>query len=540
VAAVGLGAADLSWGVESERGSVRGIVLLMLGVAAGLSFVGGGLVTRAQVAGGHGGGLMIGIGLLVLLAGVSYVPGRAAELLGNVSGLLVLTLLAHLVLTLPEGRARSRTLVMVLYGGMSASFLAWAADGPRALTVAMAVYLWVFGAVLAWDLVWRWLVRVPLPRRHTFAPVALAGGVMVVTMWTRQGVGIWPGEEPASSLEPVLHLGALAALTLWPMAVLAGVLRGRLDHVAVVHVAAQVDRTPEALEGVLATVLRDPSLRLVHRTEDGYTGVDGRPVRPPGAGRSVISLGGSVMLAYDAALDLDPALVRSAAAIARLVMENERMRDELATRLAEVRASRARIVAAGDAERRRIERNLHDGAQQRLAGLAVTLGRIKVRSGTAELTELADEAATGLRDAMAELRELAGGIHPVILTEAGLGAALRSLAESAAVPVTVDAPGGRLPTAVEQAMYFVAAEALANAVKHAGASAVRVSVQVADGLLKLDVHDDGVGGAGLEGGGTGLRGLADRVAALDGTLHIDSPAGQGTALSVELPVQERR
>lgn len=529
--AVGVAAVDLVWGFQGEGRSGRGMALLVLGVVAGCSFVVAGLVTRAQVPGGHGGGLMAGIGLLLLLAGLTYIPGRAAQFLGNGFGWVALTLLAHLVLAIPEGRVRSGALVVLLYGGMSASLVVWAVDGPRPFAIAVAIYMWVFGGVLAGALVWRWLVRVPRPRRHTFAPVALAGGVMVLTMWMRQGAGIWPDGSHASSAEPMLHLGALAALALWPLAVLAGMLRARLDHVAVARVAAQVDRTPEALEAVLATVLRDPSLRLVQ-------GTDGPP--PVGAGRSCVSLGsGEAVLVYDAALDADPALVRSAAAIARLVVENERMRAELAARLAEVRASRARIVAAGDAERRRIERNLHDGAQQRLAGLAVTLGRIRVNDD-GKLAGLVDEAAAGLRDAMAELRELAGGIHPVILTEAGLGAALRSLAEGAAVPVAVEAPDGRLSAAVEQAAYFVAAEALANVVKHAGASKVTVTARVDGGLLRLDVRDDGIGGARMDGGGTGLRGLADRVAALDGTLCLESPPGQGTSLRAELPVQERR
>jgi signal transduction histidine kinase len=210
----------------------------------------------------------------------------------------------------------------------------------------------------------------------------------------------------------------------------------------------------------------------------------------------------------------------------------EQSREELA-------ASRARIVAAGDQARRRIERDLHDGTQQRLVSLVLDLrtAEATVPPERPELRAQLDRVADGLTGALEELRELSRGIHPAILSEGGLGPALRTLARRSAVPVELDVDvQGRLPEPVEVAAYYVVSEALANAAKHAHASAAQVEAQARDGLLHLSVRDDGVGGA-APGGGSGLVGLADRVEALGGTIRVDSPAGQGTRLQIDLPIQ---
>jgi signal transduction histidine kinase len=208
---------------------------------------------------------------------------------------------------------------------------------------------------------------------------------------------------------------------------------------------------------------------------------------------------------------------------------------ELRQRLVELRASRARLVEAGDAERRRLERDLHDGAQARLVALALTLGSARARAGAdTELRALLDRAADELQTSLNELRELARGIHPAVLTDRGLEPALHSLAERAPVPVTVDAAVGRLPGAVECAAYFVASEALQNVAKYAHATRATVAVRRRDGRVVVEVADDGIGGANAARG-SGLRGLADRVAVLDGTIAVDSPAGRGTRLRAEIP-----
>jgi signal transduction histidine kinase len=211
----------------------------------------------------------------------------------------------------------------------------------------------------------------------------------------------------------------------------------------------------------------------------------------------------------------------------------EQSREELA-------ASRARIVAAGDQARRRIERDLHDGTQQRLVSLVLDLraAEAAVPPDEPELRGQLARIADGLAGALEELRELSRGIHPAILSEGGLGPALKALARRSAVPVELEVDvQGRLPERVEVAAYYVVSEALANAAKHAQASVAEVEAQARDGLLHLSVRDDGVGGA-TPGGGSGLVGLADRVEALGGTIRVHSPAGQGTRLQIDLPIHD--
>jgi PAS domain S-box-containing protein len=227
--------------------------------------------------------------------------------------------------------------------------------------------------------------------------------------------------------------------------------------------------------------------------------------------------------------------ISSFAELVAQALANAEAREELA-------ASRQRIVAAGDAERRRLERNLHDGAQQRLVGLAVTLRLAERRldADPAAARELLRAAGAELEQALAELRELARGLHPAVLTERGLGPAIEALAARAPVPVEVRGIASeRLPPGVEAAAYYVVAEALANVAKYAHASAVDVDVRPSDGQLVVAIADDGVGGAD-PAHGSGLRGLTDRVEALGGRLEIRSPAGAGTTLCARLPLPHRR
>jgi signal transduction histidine kinase len=212
---------------------------------------------------------------------------------------------------------------------------------------------------------------------------------------------------------------------------------------------------------------------------------------------------------------------------------------ELEATVTELQDSRARIIAAADAERRRLERDLHDGAQQRLVAVSMTLGMAKRRIAKGEdVGPLVVGADEELKAAIAELRDLARGIHPAVLTDRGLAAALRDLAARAAVPVELGAlPEDRLPEPVEAAAYFTVSEALTNVAKYAQAGQARVEVARVNGHLDIAVADDGVGGAS-PAGGSGLRGLADRLGALGGDLHVESPHGVGTTLRARIPVRE--
>jgi signal transduction histidine kinase len=233
---------------------------------------------------------------------------------------------------------------------------------------------------------------------------------------------------------------------------------------------------------------------------------------------------------------LDPGLVRAAAAAAGIAIENERLHAEVQAQLEEVRASRQRIVAAGDRERRRVERNLHDGAQQRLATLALSLAMLRDHDGTDPATaDALAEALAELRQAIDELRELARGIHPAILTEEGLPAAVESLADRSPLPVRIAADfDTRLPEPTETAAYFVVSEALANVAKYAHASRAQVELSRCNGTLRVEVVDDGVGGAD-PARGSGLRGLADRVSAMRGSFAVETPPGGGTRVLAEIP-----
>jgi signal transduction histidine kinase len=220
-----------------------------------------------------------------------------------------------------------------------------------------------------------------------------------------------------------------------------------------------------------------------------------------------------------------------------MALEHSRLQAEVRAQLEQVRASRARIVEASDDARRRLERDLHDGAQQRLVTLSLALAMARNRAGDSDphLESLLESAAKEAREAIAELRELARGIHPAVLTETGLSGAIQALAERSPVPTTITTlPPGRFPAPIEATAYFVVSEALANVAKHAAATNAEVSVRELTGRVVVAVSDNGIGGA-LPDAGSGLRGLADRVAAVGGSWRIDSPPGRGTRLEAEIP-----
>jgi signal transduction histidine kinase len=390
-------------------------------------------------------------------------------------------------------------------------------------------------------LVARWR-RASAAERRSVAPVLWTGGVTLAAL-TVSVVNDTAGDPLGQLPKQVLFVG-IAALA---VAVLVVLLQRRLARGAVAGLVVELGRreTVSDLRGALARALGDPSVELAYWFEAGqrYVDGDGRPVQLPSAdsGRVVtkVESGGRPVaaLTHDPALRENPELVDSVCAAAGLALENERLQADLRARLGELQQSRARLVVAGEEERRRIERDLHDGAQQRLVSIAMSLGLLesKLPADPEAARPIAQGARQAIAAALEELRELSQGILPGVLAERGLPAALEELCARAALPVRLEvAVDRRLPGQVETAAYFLVSEALTNAAKHAQAGEAHVSAHSADGLLTVRVADDGIGGA-APGGGSGLRGLADRVEALGGTFTMSSPDGEGTAVRAELP-----
>jgi len=359
---------------------------------------------------------------------------------------------------------------------------------------------------------------------------------------TSQAVG---GPQAVDDVAALLGLLALAAA---PYMFLFGIVRSRFARGgAVADLLQRLGGARErSLRDLLADALGDRSLRVLYWLDDRrvWVDADGRPASLPAENDrtqswSAVEREGRRVgaIVHDRVLGDDPELLATVAAAAGLSIENERLQAQLRARVQELRASRARIVEAGTAERRRLERNLHDGAQQRLVALSLTLrvAQSRLRKDPDGAEAMIAGAQEELTLALEELRELARGIHPAVLTDRGLEPALHALVDRATVPVTVTAEVERLPAPVEAAAYFVVSEALQNVAKYARATSADVSVRRIRGRLVVDVTDDGVGGADA-GRGSGLRGLKDRLAALDGTIAVDSPVGRGTRLRAEIPL----
>jgi signal transduction histidine kinase len=333
-------------------------------------------------------------------------------------------------------------------------------------------------------------------------------------------------------------------LILPPCAYLVGRVRARLARGAVGTALVDLEPgpPPERLRDTLAAALGDSTLQLAFRQLDGgYADTMKRPVdvvgRDPDRVVTGLDPAGDAVLVYDERLRHEPQLVKVAVNVTSLALQHSRLQAEVNAQLDQVRASRARIVEAADTARRRLERDLHDGAQQRLVTLNLALGMARRRAAGAdpELDALLDSASKEAREALVELRELARGIHPAVLTETGLKGALQALIERTPIPTTITAvPPERFPASTEATAYFVVCEALANVAKHAAADTAAIAIRRTSGTLIIEVSDDGFGGADPDNG-SGLSGLADRVASIGGSLSIDSPRGEGTRIQAKIP-----
>jgi signal transduction histidine kinase len=561
----GVGAALLVLGSDREPGPAAASA--MLAFVVGFAYIGSGLIARRQLPENPLGAVMVFIGFTWFVTFLADANESVLFTFGTVLEDLYLLGFVYLILSFPSGRLRSKVEVGLFAAAVAIGTvveLGWllfadsrsqiCSDCPdNALEITRNDGLAngilqgqrtlgvVFSVLTVAVLVRRWR-RASAPERRVGAPVLWAGSAMFAALAFSVANDMFDhplGPGPAWTRELVF-----AAI---PIAVLAALLQRRLARGAVAGLVVELGEGATSLDlrEALARALGDPSLELAYWVPASarYVDAGGAPVQLPQTGgeraATVVEREGQPVaaLVHDPALTEDDELVQSVCAAAALTLENARLQAELRARLAELQASRARLVEATDTERRRIERDLHDGTQQRLVSIAMALGlaESKLAADRPAVQPVLSEAREALGVALAELRELTQGIRPAILVERGLASALDDLARRAALPVRLDvAIGGRLPEQVEGAAYFVASEALTNAAKHSHANEVRLTAAQEPDALVLKIADDGIGGAAL-GGGTGLRGLADRVEALGGRLTLSSPPGRGTTICVEIP-----
>jgi signal transduction histidine kinase len=498
--------------------------------------------------------VLLAAAAFTLLAGdLVWASSRAAWTVGFLLAGLWVALLVQLVLTSPDGRASSPVGSAVIAGayglalGGQLARLLVLDDSRDALSVApdpgVAHTLARVEAACGIALGLLVLALIVNDARRLRGPALRARGPMLATAVAALTAGIvrlaWVlvSDTPSSTAQTVARAVAISL----PLGVIAGITWSRLRRPAASELVVEL-RTGETvgMQERLARALGDPRLEIAYRIGDGrYVDATGRavdlPLRPDRTVTPVTAGGDEIaVLVHDPALLDEPALVDSVRATAGLVLENERLAAEVRSQLAEVRASLGRIVAAADAERRRIERDLHDGAQQRLVTLSVALG-LEASRAEPEAAPALERAQGEVEEAIAELRELARGIHPTLLRDDGLEAAVQALARRAPLPVTVRGSlAARLPDTVELAAYFVVAEALTNVVKHSSAGEASVVLEHDGGRLRVVVQDDGRGGARVVAG-SGLAGLRDRLEALDATLAVESAEGVGTTVRAELP-----
>jgi signal transduction histidine kinase len=571
---VGGAVVGLAWVVGAEWVSIHAGVQEnhFLDALVGLSFIGAGLVAIDRRPGNVIGPLMVAFGAIQYIGNWSNLGLPVFPTLWVISQTIPAAFIAHIALAYPDGRVRrrfDRFVLWVIYGSLGATGLLAVltyplrtpgCDCPWTPTLfpdrQFSLFMYDLNGRLAIVLVPLFLVaivlrfrRASLAERRALLPLWVGVGLLALVFL----IGAFAAD--AASNDPFQYLlwemRAVLELAI-PIVFVWGLLSERLARSAVGDLVIELDRplSPEDLRVTMARALHDPTLEIAYAIDHGSRWVDGegRAVRPPVAGGathddngiSVVERDGEILAALVHDPALEPGLVQAAGVAAGMAIANERLRAEVRAQLEEVRASRLRIVEAGDAARRRVERDLHDGAQQRLVGLSLGLRMLENRlEGVPGTGEEIEALQSELRAALQELRELARGLHPQILTEEGLGAAIESLAERSALSVRVTVDEQERPTApVEATAYFVVAEALQNVSKYSQASSATVVVSRENGALMVDVTDEGVGGATLSGG-SGLLGLEDRVAALGGSLAVESPRGRGTHLHVEIPWASR-
>jgi signal transduction histidine kinase len=548
-----IGGVGLVWGLAGEALYYRAGVPaheVLLDLAIGWTYLYGGLAMWSSQPANLSGRVMtlVGVTWFIGNVGVSDISGlhEIAAVLGDIAAVALIAL----VLVYPSGRLETRldraTVVILAVGSIvnnTVQFLPASRDIDVELSRLIGgVVLTSFAGLVV---IRRWVVA-PARRRPELLPVLIAGSVLMGVLATNLVIQIVAVPD---GLEAFLVAGKTLAPAAIPLALLVGFYRR-----SEVRQRALVDALPD----LMIRLMRDGRYLDIQARDSELISGPGSPARgdrirdvlPADAAETILSAAAEAidrgeLQTRDFGLDLPggrrefearvaPSGADEATAIIR-DFTNERAAQ------AELRQSRARIVEATDAERRHLERDLHDGAQQRLVSISLALRLARSRLGMdADPTALAnlDAAADELKTAVLELRELARGIHPVILTEAGLGPALESLSDRSTVPTDVTAvPDRRLSAAVEATAYFVVSESLANVAKYASATRATISAECIGESVHIEVADDGIGGAD-PARGSGLRGLVDRVAAVGGSLSVLSPAGGGTRVIADIPLEQ--
>ena len=524
-----------------------------------LPYILGGLIAWSRRPDSRFGPLMVAAGFAMFVSSLQWASAGLPYTIGLAFDLLPSALFVHVFLAFPSGRLERRAervvvaagysvavgaqLLKMVLGGVGGDNLLAVVAEPGAANVVQDVQLITLSA-LALSAVALLVARRRTSGRPLRRSVALLidsfalGLVMIAAV-------LLAGALELSAFETIRRV-TFVVIGIAPVAFLIALLDARLARSAVGNLVVELDADPGPadLRDALSRALGDPSLTLAYWLPEfeSWADLDGRAVELPrhdnGRATTLIDRDGVhlAVLVHNPSLNDEPERLDAVSAAAGIALENGRLHVELRARLEELKGSRGRVIEAGQHERQRLERNLHDGAQQRLIALSLELGLLKERlAGHPDAMSRLDLARGEIALSLEELRDVARGIHPAVVSGHGLAVGLESLAAQAPVPVRLKVElDGRLDERIEVAAYYVACESLANVGKHAQASSVSVDVARANGSLVVEVVDDGVGGADSERG-SGLRGLADRVEAHGGRLRVWTPRGGGTRVRAEIP-----
>jgi signal transduction histidine kinase len=524
-----------------------------------LPYILGGLVAWSRRPDSRFGPLMVAAGFAMFASSLQWASAALPYTIGLAFDLVPAALFIHVFLAFPSGRlgrgvervvvaaaysvATVPQLLQMLLGGVGDDNLIAAAAEPAAANAVHDVQLVTLSALaltgVALLVARRRTLGRPLRRSITLLIDSFALGLVMIAAL------LLAGALELSAFETIRRV-TFWVIGIAPVAFLIALLDARLARSAVGDLVVELDADPEPadLRDALSRALGDPSLTLAYWLPEfeSWADLDGHPVELPAdderRATTLIDRDGVhlAVLVHNPSLGDEPERLDAVSAAAGIALENGRLHVELRAHLEELKGSRGRVIEAGQHERQRLERNLHDGAQQRLIALSLDLGLLRERlAGHPDAMTRLDQARGEIALSLEELRDVARGIHPAVVSGHGLGVALESLAAKASVPVrlAVDLET-RVQERIEVAAYYVVSESLANVGKHAEASSVSVDVARANGSLVVEVVDDGVGGADSERG-SGLRGLADRVEALGGRLRVWTPRGGGTRVRAEIP-----